>query len=271
MVRNNARSALFCAVMLALGVSAPVGSAIAESDVQLRGTSAEQAGEITGVVRDGKGGFLRGAEVRIQGMDAVAVTDSEGRFALRRVPEGTHTLVYSFFGRPSRQETVVVAPGRAADASVVVGQAGLEGDMATLDGVQVRASRPQAESEAMALQIQRSSNALVNVVAADSIGHFPDQNIAAALGRLPGVAVERDQGQERAISLRGAPSRWSTISFDGVNVIAPGGKSARTDTVPSAIANSVVVRKAVTADMSGETLAGNVVIITRGAFDYDGL
>lgn len=271
MVRNNARSALFCAVMLALGVSAPVGSAIAESDVQLRGTSAEQAGEITGVVRDGKGGFLRGAEVRIQGMDAVAVTDSEGRFALRRVPEGTHTLVYSFFGRPSRQETVVVAPGRAADASVVVGQAGLEGDMATLDGVQVRASRPQAESEAMALQIQRSSNALVNVVAADSIGHFPDQNIAAALGRLPGVAVERDQGQERAISLRGAPSRWSTISFDGVNVIAPGGKSARTDTVPSAIANSVVVRKAVTADMSGETLAGNVDIITRGAFDYDGL
>lgn len=272
-VRNNARSALFCAVMLALGVSAPMGTALASaaSDGQLRGLSPEQAGEITGVVRDGAGGFLRGAEVRVQGMDVVAVTDSEGRFALRRIPEGTHTLVYSYVGRPSRQETVVVTAGRTADASVVVGQSGLAGDVATLDGVQVRASRPQAESEAMALQIQRSSNALVNVVAADSIGHFPDQNIAAALGRLPGVAVERDQGQERAISLRGAPSRWSTISFDGVNVIAPGGKSARTDTIPSGLANSVIVRKAVTADMSGETLAGNIDIITRGAFDYDGL
>ncbi|MGY0633885.1 TonB-dependent receptor [Luteimonas sp. A478] len=248
-----------------------MGVALADSDAQLRGVSVEQAGEISGVVRDGQGGFLRGVEVRVQGMDVVAVTDSEGRFLLRRVPEGAHTIELSYVGRPTRRESVTVVAGALATANVVVGQTGLEGDLATLDGIQVRASRPQAESEAMALQIQRSSNALVNVVAADSIGHFPDQNIAAALGRLPGVAVERDQGQERAISLRGAPSRWSTISFDGVNVIAPGGKSARTDTIPSGLANSVIVRKAVTADMSGETLAGNVDIITRSAFDYDGL
>ncbi|MEN1925859.1 TonB-dependent receptor [Luteimonas qiangzhengi] len=271
MVRNNARSVLFCAVMLALGVSAPVGTAHADADAQLRGISVEQAGEITGVVRDAQGGFLRGAEVRVQGMDVVAVTDSEGRFLLRRIPEGAHTIELSYVGRPTRRESVTVVAGALTTANVVVGETGLESDLATLDGIQVRASRPQAESEAMALQIQRSSNALVNVVAADSIGHFPDQNIAAALGRLPGVAVERDQGQERSISLRGAPSRWSTISFDGVNVIAPGGKSARTDTIPSGLANSVIVRKAVTADMSGETLAGNVDIITRGAFDYDGL
>src|SRR5690606_2149260 len=142
--RNKARSALFCAVVLALGATAPLGaaSASAASDGQRRGLSPDQAGEIAGVVRDGAGGFLRGAEVRVQGMDVVAVTDSEGRFVLRRVPEGTHVLVYSYVGRPPRQETVVVTAGRTADASVVVGQSGLAGDVATLDGVQVRASRP---------------------------------------------------------------------------------------------------------------------------------
>ncbi len=263
------RTALFCAVAIALGVAAPSGSARADAQIFSTATPAN-AGEVVGVVSDGaQGGFLRGAEVRIRGLDVVAVTDSEGRYSLRRVPEGTHTLVVSFFGRPTREETVVVSAGSAVTANVAMAAPGT--DMSTLDGVTVTASRPQAESEAVAFQLQRSSTALVNVVAADAIGHFPDQNIAAALGRLPGVAVERDQGQERAISLRGAPSRWSTISFDGVNVIAPGGKSARTDTVPSAIANSVVVRKAVTANMSGETLAGNIDIVTRGAFDYDGL
>ncbi|KAK0332408.1 hypothetical protein LTR94_025015, partial [Friedmanniomyces endolithicus] len=139
-----------------------------------------------------------------------------------------------------------------------------------LDDVVVVASRPFAESEAAALQIQRSSTSLVNVVAADSIGRFPDQNIAAALSRLPGVAVERDQGQERFVNLRGAPSRWTTIAFDGVNVISPSGRTARMDTIPSAIAGSVQARKAVTAAMPGETLAGNINIITRGAFDYPG-
>ena len=36
----------------------------------------------------------------------------------------------------------------------------------------------QAESEAAALQVQRSSVSLMNVVAADSTGRFPDQNVA---------------------------------------------------------------------------------------------
>lgn len=255
---------------MVMGVSVPVGTAHAEG--QLPGASAATMGEISGVVSDAsRGGFLRGAEVRIQGMDVVAVTDSEGRFSLRRVPEGQHTLVISYFGRPTHRETVLVSAGSIARTNIALRAAGADGDISNLDGVAVIGQRPQAESEAAAFQLQRSSNALVNVVAADAIGHFPDQNIAAALGRLPGVAVERDQGQERAVSLRGAPSRWSTISFDGVNVIAPGGKSARTDTVPAAIANSVVVRKAVTASMSGETLAGNIDIVTRGAFDYDGM
>ncbi|MFY8076081.1 MAG: TonB-dependent receptor plug domain-containing protein, partial [Sphingorhabdus lacus] len=72
------------------------------------------------------------------------------------------------------------------------------------EAIVVTGSRPIAESEAAALQVQRNSDSLVTVVASDSVGRLPDQNIAQATGRLPGVAVERDQGQARYISLRGA-------------------------------------------------------------------
>jgi len=74
--------------------------------------------------------------------------------------------------------------------------AGDEGDTITVTG-----SRPIAESEAAALDIQRASDSLVSVAASDSVGRLPDQNIAQAAGRLPGVAVQRDQGQARYIGI----------------------------------------------------------------------
>ncbi len=134
----------------------------------------------------------------------------------------------------------------------------------------VRGSRPIAESEAAALEIQRNSPALVSVIASDAVGRLPDQNVAQAISRLPGVGVERDQGQARYVNLRGAPKRWTTLSFDGVNVVSPEGRAARFDSIPSAIAKQIIVRKAVTPDMVGETISGNVDIITRSGFDQNG-
>jgi TonB-dependent receptor len=137
-------------------------------------------------------------------------------------------------------------------------------------GIVVTGSRPIAESEAAALAVQKKSDSLVAVIAADSVGRLPDQNIAQATSRLPGVAIERDQGQARYISLRGAPNYWTTLSFDGINVVSPEGRDARYDSIPSALASQIIVSKAVTPDMPGETISGNVNIITRSALDYDG-
>ena len=138
------------------------------------------------------------------------------------------------------------------------------------DDIVVTGSRPIAESEASALAVQKNSDSLVTIAAADGVGRLPDQNIAQATGRLPGVAVERDQGQARYISLRGAPNYWTTLSFDGINIVSPEGRDARFDSIPSAIASQIVVSKAVTPEMPGETVAGNVNVITRSAFDYKG-
>ncbi|MFZ5742891.1 MAG: TonB-dependent receptor [Pseudomonadota bacterium] len=144
-------------------------------------------------------------------------------------------------------------------------------ESAEADAIVVTGARPIAESEAAALRVQREADSLVTVAASDSVGRLPDQNIAQAASRLPGIAIERDQGQARYISLRGAPNYWTTLSFDGINVVSPEGRDARFDSVPSAIAAQIVVSKAVTPDMPGETVSGNVNVITRSAFDYAGL
>ncbi|HEU4774918.1 MAG TPA: TonB-dependent receptor, partial [Lysobacter sp.] len=233
--------------------------------------SRAESGTISGVVSDsGRGGYLAGAEVRVSGTNVVAVTGSDGRFTLHRVPAGQHQLTVSYVGRADVRENVTVTIGQTTPVSLDMAVAA-NGNATDLDGLVVTAPRPIAESEYAALQAQRASTSLVNVVAADSIGRFPDQNVAASLSRLPGIAVERDQGQERYVNLRGAPSRWTTIAFDGVNVISPAGRTARLDTIPSSIASQVIARKAITAAMPSETLAGNIDIITRSPFDYEGL
>lgn len=67
----------------------------------------------------------------------------------------------------------------------------------------VTGSRPIAESEAAALDIQKKADSLVTVAASDSVGRLPDQNVAQAASRLPGVAIKRDQGQARYIRRTG--------------------------------------------------------------------
>ena len=166
---------------------------------------------------------------------------------------------------PAADQTTPSAAGSAANTTI-------EPETPTPgDEIIVNGSRPIAESIAAALRIQKESPALVSVVSADGAGRLPDQNIAQAVSRLPGVAVQRDQGQARYINLRGAPINWTTLSIDGINIISPEGRDARFDSIPSAIASQIVVRKAVTANMTGETIAGNVDVITRSAFDYDGM
>jgi TonB-dependent receptor len=140
----------------------------------------------------------------------------------------------------------------------------------TEEDIVVQGTRPIAESEAAALRAQRESTSLVSVASSDSVGRLPDQNIAQAAGRLPGVAVQRDQGQARYISLRGAPINWTTLSIDGIGIVSPEGRDTRYDSLPSAIAAQIFVRKAVTPDLTGETIAGNVDIVTRSPFDYRG-
>jgi TonB-dependent receptor len=178
--------------------------------------------------------------------------------------------------RSARRNAVARAVGTllattAMTASGAQAQQLAPADAGADDGeIVVSGTRPIAESEAAALQIQRNSDSLVAVAASDSVGRLPDQNIAQATSRLPGVSVERDQGQARYINLRGAPKTWTTLSFDGINVVSPEGRDARFDSIPSAIAGQIIVSKAVTPDMPGETVAGNVNVITRSAFDYKG-
>lgn len=128
------------------------------------------------------------------------------------------------------------------------------------------------DSQAAAIESKRNAFNVKDIISADTVGRFPDQNLADSLGRLPGVAIERDQGQARFINFRGAPTRWTSISFDGVDVLgADNGRTPRFDSFPSVITRSIEASKAITPDMPAEAVAGFVDIKTFSPFEKEGL
>ena len=130
---------------------------------------------------------------------------------------------------------------------------------------------PIRDSQAAAIAAKRNADNVVDVLAADTIGRFPDQNLADSLGRVPGLAIERDQGQARFINFRGAPFRYTKIAFDGIDVLgAEDGRTPRFDAFPSVITSKIEVNKAITAEMPGEATVGFVNIETFKPFDRDG-
>lgn len=141
---------------------------------------------------------------------------------------------------------------------------------ADMDRIVITAT-PIRDSQAAAIEAKRQSDNVIDIVSADTIGRFPDQNLADSLGRVPGLAIERDQGQARYINFRGAPFRYTSIAFDGIDVPgAENGRIPRFDAFPSVITSRIEVNKAITADMPGEAVAGFVNIETFSPFDREG-
>ncbi len=140
----------------------------------------------------------------------------------------------------------------------------------TLEEVVVVAS-PIRDSQQAAIDAKRDAYNVIDVISADTIGRFPDQNLADSLGRAPGLAIERDQGQARYINLRGTPFRYTSIAFDGIDVPgAENGRIPRFDSFPSVITRKIEINKAVTPDMTAEAVAGHINIETFSPFDKEG-
>src|ERR1043165_1807292 len=69
-------------------------------------------------------------------------------------------------------------------------------------------------SLADALQNKRESNQIIESVSAEDIGKFPDQNVAESLQRLPGISIDRSNGQGTKARIRGLDQNVTLLNDD---------------------------------------------------------
>jgi iron complex outermembrane recepter protein len=122
-----------------------------------------------------------------------------------------------------------------------------------------------------ALAAKRTSVAAVDVIVAEDIAKFPDQNLAESLQRIPGITIQRDGGEGRAITVRGLGAQFTRVRVNGLETVATStdGASANRDRAfdfnvfASELFSSLVVHKTAEASLDEGSL-GAVVDLNTG-------
>jgi hypothetical protein len=167
-------------------------------------------GSITGTVVDASGAALQGAKVTVTPGGSVALTNATGQFTLTGVPAGSYKLLFTYAGFADDTDNVTVQGGKDARVNETMKIASNQQN----DTVYV--GRQGGEVEAINRTVQADN--IIQVLPADVITSLPNANVADAIGRLPSVSLERDEGEGKYVQVRGTEPRLTNTTVDGVNL-----------------------------------------------------
>jgi TonB-dependent receptor len=121
------------------------------------------------------------------------------------------------------------------------------------------------QGQSKALNQQKNSKNITNIISSDQVGRFPDQNVGDALKRIPGINVQYDQGEARFGNIRGTSPEYNSMAIDGDRIPSAEAetRSIQLDLIPSDMVQSIEVNKVVTADMDADAIGGSVNLITK--------
>ena len=133
-----------------------------------------------------------------------------------------------------------------------------------------------------ALATKENASGFVDAISAEDVGKLPDNNVAEALQRVAGVAIERSRGEGDFISIRGLGADFvkgtvngrtllsSTESidpiFNGLSTTSAG-RATNFDILPSELVTGLEVSKSVSASQLEGGIAGSVEAKTARPLD----
>ncbi|MDP5281279.1 TonB-dependent receptor [Sphingomonas sp. DG1-23] len=122
-------------------------------------------------------------------------------------------------------------------------------------------------SDRSAQDTKRESDQIVDSVVAEDIGALPDFNVAEALQRVPGIALDRNEftGEGSGVSVRGL--NQITTSLAGRSIFSGVGRSLNLGEVPAGLVGRVDVYKSPQADQIEAGLGGTVDVKLRSPAD----
>jgi TonB-dependent receptor len=216
-------------------------------------------GSVSGHITDTGGGVLQGARIELQPSGLTTVSDRQGDFSLAQVPPGPQKIIINFVGFDPYTADVSVTAGQTVRADAVLQIA------SKAEQVIVTAERVHGEAEA--INRERTAENILQVLPAEVITSLPNANVADAIGRLPSVTLERDEGEGKYVQIRGTEPRLSNVTIDGVNVASPesGVRQVKLDVIPSDLVESVEINKTLQANMDGDGIGGSVNLRTKTA------
>jgi TonB-dependent receptor len=136
-------------------------------------------------------------------------------------------------------------------------------------------------SLAKALDLKQREAASTDSILAEDIGKFPDLNLSESIQRIPGVALQRDGGEGRQITVRGLGPQFTRVRINGMEALTTAGgadasggtnrsRSFDFNIFASDLFNAITVRKTAEATVDEGSLGATVDLRTARPFDYHG-
>ncbi|MDO9078017.1 MAG: TonB-dependent receptor [Brevundimonas sp.] len=131
------------------------------------------------------------------------------------------------------------------------------------------------------LDAKRRDANVIDVIVAEDIADFPDLNLAESIQRVPGVAIDRDAGEGRSITVRGLGSDFTRTRINGMEAQATAGGTDSSgganrgrgfdfNVFASELFSRITVRKTAAAETEEGSLGATVDLQATRPFDYDG-
>jgi TonB-dependent receptor len=216
-------------------------------------------GAITGRVTDTSDSILQAAQVTLQPKGVNVISNTQGEFFINDLEPGKYTLSVTYVGFTAFTKTVDVAASQTVnvDAKLAV--------VSRNEEVLVTADRAAGEAEE--INRQRTADNVVQVLTSDVIRSLPNANMADALGRLPSVTLERDEGEGKYVQVRGTEPRLTNLTINGISVPSPenNARQIKLDAIPADIVESVEINKTLQANMDPDGIGGSVNLVTKTA------
>ena len=212
---------------------------------------------------------------------------------LRTSASMTALVIATFAGAGTAAAQTVQAPPQAAPASIAVtqatAQAPLEAELAAQEQGGSPSQPPGADDEAItvtgfrgalqtSLRAKRNSDVQIDEINAEDIADFPDSNLAESLQRLPGVSIDRDNGEGRSITVRGLGGDFNRTRLNGLEALSTAGandagtspnrsRSFDYNTFASELFSSLRVQKSASAETDEGSLGATIDLTTGRPFD----
>ncbi|MBN2821369.1 MAG: TonB-dependent receptor [Bacteroidales bacterium] len=221
-----------------------------------------QNNKISGVITDAKTNEpLPGAGIVIENTTKGTVSSFNGSFKIEGIKEKKLNLIISFIGYETKSVECDFANQPNIELDVVLNEISQQ-----IDEVNVTA---MARGQQKAMLDQKLAENIKNIVSSEQIEQFPDMNAAEVIQRIPGITLQRDQGEGRFVQLRGTPPELTNFNINGEQIPSPEGdvRYVGLDVIAADQIEFVEITKVLTPDMDADGIGGNVNIVTKRALD----
>jgi len=230
------------------------------------GRACSQGSEIKGKVESRRlNEHLSGANVTCTNTSGAVFntnTDADGEFKFKNLPAGTYTIKVDYVGFEIWKKEVTIAAKSKFELNAF-----MEEHTRSLEEIQVFGKLSQ-EDQRGAIQKEKHSIHIINVVSAEAMEKSPDINAANVLQRVSGVAIQKNSGGDEAYPIiRGLDPRYNNTLINGIKITSPDDKSRYVplNIVPSDLLGSIEVSKTLTPEMEGDAIGGSVNLVMKDA------